>query len=88
MEILGQAVDIFLHLDVYLNAMAASMGPWLYVLLFAVIFCETASLCFAGRANAPAAKKTKSGTRRIFFISLNILVLLKTTECFSIQVRK
>lgn len=41
MEILGQAVDIFLHLDVYLNAMAASMGPWLYVLLFAVIFCET-----------------------------------------------
>lgn len=41
MEILGQAVDIFLHLDVYLNAMATSMGPWLYVLLFAVIFCET-----------------------------------------------
>ncbi|MBR1980953.1 DedA family protein [Candidatus Proelusimicrobium excrementi] len=41
MEILGQVVDIFLHLDVYLNAMAASMGPWLYVLLFAVIFCET-----------------------------------------------
>ncbi len=41
MEILGHVVDIFLHLDVYLNAMAASMGPWLYVLLFAVIFCET-----------------------------------------------
>ena len=41
MEILGQVVDIFLHLDGYLNAMAASMGPWLYVLLFAVIFCET-----------------------------------------------
>lgn len=41
MELLGQIIDIFLHLDVHLNAMAASMGPWLYVLLFGVVFCET-----------------------------------------------
>lgn len=41
MEILTQILDIFLHLDIHLNAMAAGMGPWLYVVLFAVIFCET-----------------------------------------------
>ena len=41
MELLGQIVDIFLHLDAHLNALAAGMGPWLYALLFAIIFCET-----------------------------------------------
>lgn len=41
MELLSQLIDIFLHLDVYLNAWAASAGPWLYVGIFAVIFCET-----------------------------------------------
>ncbi len=41
MDILVQIIDIFLHLDVHLNALASSMGPWLYVLLFAVVFCET-----------------------------------------------
>ncbi|MCM2282949.1 MAG: DedA family protein [Bdellovibrionaceae bacterium] len=34
-------IDIFIHLDQYLNAWAASMGPWLYVVLFLVVFCET-----------------------------------------------
>jgi membrane-associated protein len=34
-------VDIFLHLDVHLNALAGQMGPWLYVVLFFVIFAET-----------------------------------------------
>lgn len=41
MEFFGQIVDIFLHLDIHLNALAASMGAWLYVLLFGVVFCET-----------------------------------------------
>ncbi len=41
MELIGQIIDIFLHLDVHLNALAAYMGVWLYVLLFAVVFCET-----------------------------------------------
>jgi membrane-associated protein len=34
-------IDILLHLDRHLNEWAASMGPWLYVVLFAIIFCET-----------------------------------------------
>ena len=41
MEFITQIIDIFLHLDVHLNALAATLGPWLYVVLFAVIFCET-----------------------------------------------
>ena len=41
MELLGQIWDIFVHLDVYLNAWAGTLGPWLYVLLFVIIFCET-----------------------------------------------
>jgi membrane-associated protein len=36
-----QIVDIFFHLDTYLNEWAGQLGPWLYVVLFVVIFCET-----------------------------------------------
>lgn len=41
MELLSQAIDLFLHLDAHLNAWAATLGPWLYGVLFAVVFCET-----------------------------------------------
>ena len=35
------ALDIFLHLDKNLNDWAGFLGPWLYVVLFAIVFCET-----------------------------------------------
>ncbi len=41
MHLIAQAIDIFLHLDVHLTAWATTLGPWLYVLLFIVVFCET-----------------------------------------------
>jgi membrane-associated protein len=41
MELLTGALDVFLHLDVHLNDWAATLGPWLYLVLFAVVFCET-----------------------------------------------
>lgn len=41
MHLLHLAIDLFLHLDRHLNDAAGSMGPWLYVLLFAIVFCET-----------------------------------------------
>lgn len=41
MEFITKIIDIFLHLDTHLNLLAADMGAWLYILLFAVIFCET-----------------------------------------------
>ncbi len=36
-----QIVDIFLHLDQHLGELSQSLGPWMYVVLFAIIFCET-----------------------------------------------
>ena len=41
MEIIAQIVDIFLHIDEYLNTIIESFGIWSYLLLFAVIFMET-----------------------------------------------
>src|SRR5271155_1754668 len=41
MNQIKQLVDIALHLDRYLNGWAATMGGWLYALLFVVVFCET-----------------------------------------------
>jgi membrane-associated protein len=41
MEFLKDIIDVFLHLDAHLNDLAVTLGPWLYVLLFAIIFAET-----------------------------------------------
>jgi membrane-associated protein len=41
METLKDVLDIFLHLDVHLNEWSDQLGPWLYVLLFLIVFCET-----------------------------------------------
>lgn len=41
MEIIGQLVDIALHLDKHLAALVAQYGTWIYAILFAIIFCET-----------------------------------------------
>jgi membrane-associated protein len=34
-------VDIFLHLDTHLEAFVSQYGPWVYALLFLIIFAET-----------------------------------------------
>jgi membrane-associated protein len=34
-------VDLFLHLDAHLAAVADAYGPWIYAVLFAVVFAET-----------------------------------------------
>jgi membrane-associated protein len=41
MELIQHGIDIFLHLDTHLNDLATALGPWLYILLFAIIFAET-----------------------------------------------
>lgn len=41
METLRQLVDLFLHLDDHLQPVIESWGAWTYLLLFAIIFCET-----------------------------------------------
>ena len=34
-------IDLVLHLDKHLSTLSTSLGSWLYVILFAVVFCET-----------------------------------------------
>jgi membrane-associated protein len=41
MEFLQQALDLFLHLDQHVNEWAGVLGPWLYLVLFLIVFCET-----------------------------------------------
>jgi len=38
---MATVIDIFLNLDTHLAIMAQAMGPWLYLLLFMIIFAET-----------------------------------------------
>ena len=41
MDSLAQLLDLFLHLDAHLAAWAGVLGPWLYLVLFLIVFCET-----------------------------------------------
>ena len=41
MDILQTAIDFVLHLDTHLAALVAWAGPWTYVVLALIIFCET-----------------------------------------------
>lgn len=37
----AQFIDIFLHLDKHLASVVGQFGPWVYALLFAIVFIET-----------------------------------------------
>ena len=41
MELVHAAIDLFLHLDRHLNDFAGQLGPWLYLVLFGIVFAET-----------------------------------------------
>lgn len=41
MELLGQFIDIVLHLDKHLTLLVQDYGVWVYGILFAIIFMET-----------------------------------------------
>jgi len=41
MSLLRNGLDVFIHLDAHLNQWAALLGPWLYGVLFLIIFGET-----------------------------------------------
>jgi len=41
MEIISNLIDLFLHIDVYLDVLIEFFGPWSYAILFAIIFMET-----------------------------------------------
>lgn len=41
MDWLQGALDFFLHLDVHLTDAIQAYGPWVYALIFLIVFCET-----------------------------------------------
>lgn len=41
LDFLARAVDLFVHLDVHLNAIIQTYGTFTYAILFLVVFCET-----------------------------------------------
>jgi membrane-associated protein len=41
LDLLLQLKDMILHFDVYLEEWIRQLGPWIYVMMFTVIFCET-----------------------------------------------
>lgn len=41
MEILHTFIQFVLHIDVHIAEMVVLFGPWVYILLFAIVFCET-----------------------------------------------
>lgn len=41
MDIIAQAIDLFLNLDEHLQALILRYGTWTYLILFAIIFMET-----------------------------------------------
>ena len=41
MDLFSLLIDFFLHLDKHLPELVGQFGAWSYVLLFAVVFCET-----------------------------------------------
>jgi membrane-associated protein len=41
METIQPLLDVLLHLDEQLNQWANFFGPWLYLVLFLIVFCET-----------------------------------------------
>lgn len=41
MELLQQCIDLFLHLDKHLDVIIQDYGAWTYLILVAIIFCET-----------------------------------------------
>jgi membrane-associated protein len=77
-------IDLFLHLDVHLAELTAQWGTWTYLILFAVVFCETGlvvtpilpgdSLLFA--AGAIAAQTTASGAHPLDVTTLCVILIV------------
>lgn len=41
MDLIHFFIDFILHLDAHLPELVAQYGPWIYAILFAIVFCET-----------------------------------------------
>jgi membrane-associated protein len=41
MELIRKAIDMVLHLDKHLDELVANYGPWVYAIIFLIVFAET-----------------------------------------------
>ena len=41
MELITFLIDFILHIDTHLATLVANYGPWIYFILFLIVFCET-----------------------------------------------
>lgn len=92
----GQLLDIFLHLDRHLAAVVEQAGPWVYGILFAIVFVETGlvvmpflpgdSLLFALGALA-AVDTSGTLTPLALIASLSAAAILGNTANYAIGAR-
>lgn len=92
MSWIGQAVDIFLHVDDYLEMIVAEYGAWIYIILILIVFCETGlvvtpflpgdSLLFA--AGALAAM----GLMNIWILFFTLLIAAIVGDAVNYQIGK
>lgn len=78
-QAIPMAIDFILHIDQHLFALAAAYGPWIYALLFVIVFCETGlvvapflpgdSLLFAAGALAGAGLLHVAAVAAILFVA-------------------
>lgn len=83
LAVLGQVIEVFRHLDRYLADLVVQYGPWMYAILFVVIFCETGlvvtpflpgdSLLFAAGALAAATSHVDAAGA---VVGLDIVVMV------------
>jgi membrane-associated protein len=93
LDLLHQALDVFLHVDVHLARLAAEYGTLIYGILFLVIFCETGlvvtpflpgdSLLFAAGALCAAATGGDAGAEQPAGMSILVLVPLLALAAFT-----
>ncbi|MBX9788545.1 MAG: DedA family protein [Pirellulales bacterium] len=80
MENFSDFIDLFLHLDKELKDIVQVYGTWIYLILFAIIFCETGlvvtpilpgdSLLFAAGAMAAKPERPLSAVTLILLLSV------------------
>ena len=78
MDTLLQLVDVFLHLDAHLSEWAALLGPWLYGLLFLIVFCETGLVVTPVPARRLAALRGRRAVRRSTGSPLSIVPAVRS----------
>ena len=92
MDAIKSLLDVFLHVGDHLQAIIEAWGPWTYVLLFAIILCETGlvvtpflpgdSLLFA--AGAMAALYPESLDIRLLLLLLSVAAVAGDTLNYAI----